>query len=98
MKLTLWSPCFPCPSAVLDQSQVEAGGFCDVCKIAVRYIDGILEGNATQAQIEDAVRKVCSFVPEAVRGEVRMEDIYLFHMLLSLVDYTDHLLMENSVS
>lgn len=70
MKLTLWSPCFPCPSAVLDQSQVEAGGFCDVCKMAVRYIDGILEGNATQAQIEDAVRKVCSFVPEAVRSEV----------------------------
>ncbi|XP_045068593.1 prosaposin isoform X4 [Coregonus clupeaformis] len=54
---------------VLDQAQVEAGGYCDVCKMAVRYIDGILEQNATEAQIEDAVRKVCSFVPEAVRTE-----------------------------
>uniref|UniRef100_A0A8C7JIR0 Prosaposin n=1 Tax=Oncorhynchus kisutch TaxID=8019 RepID=A0A8C7JIR0_ONCKI len=51
---------------VLDQSQVEAGGLCDICKMAVRYIDGILEQNATQAQIEDAVRKVCSFVPETL--------------------------------
>lgn len=59
-------------SAVMDQAQFEAGGFCDVCKMAVRYIDGILEQNATEAEIEDAVRKVCSFMPEAVRSEVRM--------------------------
>ncbi|XP_045558271.1 prosaposin isoform X1 [Salmo salar] len=75
---------------VLDQSQVEAGGFCDVCKMAVRYIDGILEGNATQAQIEDAVRKVCSFVPEAVRGEcdqlVEQYEPMLVQLLLQVLD------------
>uniref|UniRef100_A0A8C7JJ63 Prosaposin n=1 Tax=Oncorhynchus kisutch TaxID=8019 RepID=A0A8C7JJ63_ONCKI len=75
---------------VLDQSQVEAGGLCDICKMAVRYIDGILEQNATQAQIEDAVRKVCSFVPETVRGEcdqlIEQYEPMLVQLLLQTLD------------
>uniref|UniRef100_A0AAZ3RWY4 Prosaposin n=1 Tax=Oncorhynchus tshawytscha TaxID=74940 RepID=A0AAZ3RWY4_ONCTS len=75
---------------VLDQSQVEAGGLCDICKMAVRYIDGILEQNATQAQIEDAVRKVCSFVPETVRGEcdqlIEQYEPMLVQLLLQMLD------------
>ncbi len=58
-------------AAVMDEQRFEAGGFCDVCKMAVRYVDGILEQNATQAEIEVAVLKVCNFLPEAVRDEVR---------------------------
>ncbi|KAG5831397.1 hypothetical protein ANANG_G00303310 [Anguilla anguilla] len=54
---------------VMDQVRFDRGGFCDVCKMAVRYIDGILEDNATEAQIEDAVKKVCNFLPESVRTE-----------------------------
>lgn len=54
----------------MDKEQFEAGGFCDVCKMAVRYVDGILEQNATQAEIEDAVRKVCNFLPDSVKDEV----------------------------
>uniref|UniRef100_A0A4W5RAT4 Prosaposin n=1 Tax=Hucho hucho TaxID=62062 RepID=A0A4W5RAT4_9TELE len=75
---------------VLDQAQVEAGGFCDVCKVAVQYIDGILEQNATEAQIEDAVRKVCSFVPEAVRSEcdqlIEQYEPMLVQLLLQMLD------------
>uniref|UniRef100_A0A674EVK7 Prosaposin n=1 Tax=Salmo trutta TaxID=8032 RepID=A0A674EVK7_SALTR len=75
---------------VLDQAQVEAGGFCEVCKVAVQYIDGILEQNATEAQIEDAVRKVCSFVPEAVRSEcdqlVEQYEPMLVQLLLQMLD------------
>uniref|UniRef100_A0A4W5QRU8 Prosaposin n=1 Tax=Hucho hucho TaxID=62062 RepID=A0A4W5QRU8_9TELE len=75
---------------VLDQSQVEAGGFCDVCKMAVRYIDGILEQNATQAQIEGAVRKVCSFVPVGVRGQcdqlIEQYEPMLVQILLQMLD------------
>lgn len=41
-----------------------------MCKMAVRYIDGILEKNATEAQIEEAVRKVCNFLPDAFQSEV----------------------------
>ncbi|XP_038830900.1 prosaposin-like isoform X1 [Salvelinus namaycush] len=75
---------------VLDQAKVEAGGFCEVCKVAVQYIDGILEQNATEAQIEDAVRKVCSFVPEAVRSEcdqlVEQYEPMLVQLLLQMLD------------
>lgn len=38
--------------------------------MAVSYIDGILEANATEAQIEEAVRKVCSFLPDSLQTEV----------------------------
>lgn len=55
----------------MDKQRFEVGGFCDVCKMAVRYVDGILEQNATQAEIEVAVLKVCNFLPDAVRDEVK---------------------------
>lgn len=54
----------------MEKEQFKAGGFCDVCKMAVRYVDGILEQNATQSEIEEAVMKVCNFLPDAVRDEV----------------------------
>lgn len=38
--------------------------------MAVTYIDNILEKNATEEAIEEAVRKVCSFLPESMRDEV----------------------------
>nr|XP_029511790.1 prosaposin-like isoform X3 [Oncorhynchus nerka] len=75
---------------VLNMARVEAGGFCEVCKVAVQYIDGILEQNATEAQIEDAVRKVCSFVPETVRSEcdqlVEQYEPMLVQLLLQMLD------------
>ncbi|KAK6329523.1 hypothetical protein J4Q44_G00015010 [Coregonus suidteri] len=75
---------------VMERSQVEAGGFCDVCKMAVRYIDGILEQNATEAQIEDAVRKACSFVPEGIRSKcdqlVELYEPMLVQLLLQVLD------------
>lgn len=38
--------------------------------MAVHYIDGILEQNATEVEIEEAVRKVCSFLPDSIQTEV----------------------------
>ncbi|XP_027021506.2 prosaposin isoform X3 [Tachysurus fulvidraco] len=54
---------------VMVKAEFEAGGFCDVCKMAVRYVDGILEQNATEAQIEEAVKKVCNFLPEEYKTQ-----------------------------
>ncbi|XP_071754051.1 prosaposin [Centroberyx gerrardi] len=75
---------------VMDQARFKAGGFCDVCKMAVRYMDGILEQNATEAQIEDAVRKVCSFLPESVQSEcdqlVEQYEPMLVQLLLQMLD------------
>jgi len=75
---------------VMDQVRFNSGGFCDVCKMAVRYIDGILEQNATEAQIEDAVRKVCNFMPASVRTEcdqlVEQYEPVLVQLLLQMLD------------
>jgi len=75
---------------VMDQVVYQAGGFCDVCKMAIRYVDGILEQNATEAEIEDAVRKVCSFLPESVRTEcdqlVQQYEPMLVQLLLQMLD------------
>lgn len=57
--------------AALDRARFNVGGYCEVCKMAVSYIDGILEKNSTESQIEEAVRKVCSFLPDSMQTEVR---------------------------
>ncbi len=66
-KIDFCSISFP---AALDQTRYKAGGYCKVCKMAISYIDGILEKNATEEQIEDAVRRVCSFLPDSYQTEV----------------------------
>ena len=66
--LTLISVLFP---AALDQARFKVGGYCQVCKMAITYVDELLEKNATEAQIEEAVRKACSFLPDSLQTEVR---------------------------
>lgn len=48
-----------------------AGGFCDICKMVVAYADRELEKNATTAEIEALLEKVCHFLPESVRDQVK---------------------------
>ncbi|XP_016088398.1 prosaposin-like, partial [Sinocyclocheilus grahami] len=76
--------------SVMDKQRFEAGGFCDVCKMAVHYVDGILEQNATQAEIEEAVLKVCDFLPDAVRDEcnqlIEQYEPLLVQLLLQTLD------------
>lgn len=75
---------------VMDKQHFAAGGFCDVCKMAVRYVDGILEQNATQSEIEEAVLKVCSFLPDAVKDEcnqlIEQYEPLLVQLLLQTLD------------
>ncbi|XP_052006432.1 prosaposin-like isoform X2 [Xyrauchen texanus] len=74
----------------MDIAKFQNGGLCDVCKMAVRYVDGIMEQNATQAEIEDAVRKVCKFLPDSVRDEcdqlVQQYEPLLVQLLLQTLD------------
>lgn len=48
-----------------------AGGFCDICKMVVAYADKELEKNATTAEIEALLEKVCHFLPDSVSDQVR---------------------------
>ncbi|KAF3708369.1 Prosaposin Proactivator polypeptide Saposin-A Protein [Channa argus] len=76
--------------SALDETRFKAGGFCKVCKMAVTYIDSILEKNATEAQIEEAVRKVCSFLPDSFQSEcdqmVQQYEPMLVQLLLQMLD------------
>lgn len=38
--------------------------------MAVSYVDKLLEKNSTEEEIEEAVRKVCSFLPDSMREQV----------------------------
>uniref|UniRef100_A0A1A7YDR3 Prosaposin n=1 Tax=Iconisemion striatum TaxID=60296 RepID=A0A1A7YDR3_9TELE len=75
---------------VLNQPRFKAGGYCDVCKVAVNYIDSILEKNATEAEIEEAVKKVCSFLPDSYKTEcdqlIEQYEPMLVQLLLQMLD------------
>ncbi|XP_055660299.1 prosaposin isoform X2 [Falco peregrinus] len=47
----------------------QPGGFCDICKMVVAYADKELEKNATTAEIEALLEKVCHFLPESVSDQ-----------------------------
>ncbi|KAK5614936.1 hypothetical protein CRENBAI_009075 [Crenichthys baileyi] len=74
----------------LDQARFKVGGYCEVCKMAVSYIDGILQKNATEAEIEEAVKKVCSFLPDTYKTEcdqlVEQYEPMLVQLLLQMLD------------
>lgn len=59
------------PSVALDKTSFKTGSYCEVCKMAVTYVDKLLEKNATEEEIEEAVRKVCSFLPDSMKEQVR---------------------------
>ncbi|XP_076831086.1 prosaposin [Brachyhypopomus gauderio] len=75
---------------VMEKAEFEAGGFCDVCKMSVRYVDRILEKNATQAEIEEAVKKVCNFLPDEYKTQcdqlVEQYEPMLVELLLQTLD------------
>ncbi|XP_061766494.1 prosaposin isoform X1 [Nerophis ophidion] len=76
--------------SALDVTTFNAGGYCKVCKMAVTYIDGILEKNATEAQIEESVRKVCSFLPDSYQTQcdqlVEQYEPMLVQLLVQMLD------------
>ncbi|XP_008580803.1 PREDICTED: prosaposin isoform X4 [Galeopterus variegatus] len=54
----------PVPSCVAHVTQLQDGGFCEVCKKLVGYLDRNLEKNSTKQEILAALEKGCSFLPE----------------------------------
>ena len=46
-----------------------SGAFCEVCKLAMAYLDKVLTKNATKQQIEAALDEVCSRLPGKLSSE-----------------------------
>ena len=43
---------------------------CSTCHYAVGFIDGLLVNNKTEKLIEDAVEKLCGYLPAGFKNEV----------------------------
>ncbi|XP_008580808.1 PREDICTED: prosaposin isoform X9 [Galeopterus variegatus] len=52
------------PALTAHVTQLQDGGFCEVCKKLVGYLDRNLEKNSTKQEILAALEKGCSFLPE----------------------------------
>ncbi len=44
---------------------------CGVCETVIGYLDALLEQNSTVQDIEMLLEKICNFLPEADRKQVR---------------------------
>ncbi|XP_078393193.1 prosaposin-like [Cetorhinus maximus] len=53
----------------IKPKQLKAGPLCEICKTVVGYLDGFLESNATEKEIEAALDKICDLLPASVRDE-----------------------------
>lgn len=61
----------PVLSRTVHVTQQKDGGFCEVCKKLVGYLDNNLEKNSTKQEILDALEKGCSFLPDPYQKQVR---------------------------
>ena len=52
------------------------GELCAVCETVIQYVDSLLEENATVAEIEAALDKVCNFLPDTIKGQVQFLSKY----------------------
>lgn len=59
-------PCVLCVAHVPQKT----GGFCEVCKQLVGYLERNLEKNSTKEEILAALEKGCSFLPDPYQKEV----------------------------
>lgn len=60
----------PLPALTVQVTQQkEDGGFCEVCKKLVGYLDHNLEKNSTKQEILAALEKGCSFLPDPYQKE-----------------------------
>nr|XP_010982494.1 prosaposin isoform X1 [Camelus dromedarius] len=68
----------------------KSGGFCDVCKMLVSYLDHNLEKNSTKEEILAALEKGCSFLPDPYRKQcdqfVTQYEPVLIEILVEVMD------------
>ncbi|XP_015278394.1 PREDICTED: prosaposin isoform X2 [Gekko japonicus] len=57
------------PAEKIAPVQSPAGDVCDLCKMIVAYLDKQLLKNATTEEIEEALEKVCSMLPQSYRDQ-----------------------------
>ncbi|XP_042636850.1 prosaposin [Orycteropus afer afer] len=78
------------PALTAHVTQVKDGGFCEVCKKLVNYLDHNLEKNSTKQEILAALEKGCSFLPDPYQKQcdqfVTQYEPVLIEILVEVMD------------
>ncbi|KAL4240157.1 hypothetical protein ACF0H5_000951 [Mactra antiquata] len=60
---------------------------CAVCKVAMKFLDKILQENRTEAAVKEALDKLCSYLPSSMSSECQnLVDTYSDQIIHLLVD------------
>ncbi|XP_010587509.2 prosaposin [Loxodonta africana] len=78
------------PALTAHVTQQKNGGFCEVCKKLVSYLDHNLEKNSTKQEILAALEKGCSFLPDPYKKQcdefVTQYEPVLIEILVEVMD------------
>ncbi|XP_006889030.1 PREDICTED: prosaposin [Elephantulus edwardii] len=78
------------PALTVQMTELNNGGFCEVCKKLVNYLDQNLEKNSTKQEILAAFEKGCSFLPEPYQKQcdefVTQYEPVLIEVLVEVMD------------
>ncbi|XP_021566429.1 prosaposin isoform X3 [Carlito syrichta] len=78
------------PALTVHVTQEKDGGFCEVCKKLVGYLDHNLEKNSTKQEILAALEKGCSFLPDPYQKQcdefVSQYEPVLIEILVEIMD------------
>lgn len=55
-----------------DVTVIKEAELCGVCETVLQYVDTLLETNSTVAEIEAVLDKVCSFLPDTIKGQCQI--------------------------
>ncbi|CAI9606578.1 unnamed protein product [Staurois parvus] len=73
----------------LDSEKLKSES-CEVCKMIMSYLDSVLGQNATKQKIEDALQKICNFLPDPVQDQchalINMYGPMILELLLQKMD------------
>ncbi|OCT71933.1 hypothetical protein XELAEV_18034910mg [Xenopus laevis] len=53
----------------ISAEKAAAGDYCAVCKMLMRYVDELLEKNATEIRIKAFLGRICNFLPDSMQNE-----------------------------
>ncbi|XP_056386684.1 prosaposin [Hyla sarda] len=76
----------------LTAERIQSGAYCEVCKMMVKYMDTILQKNATKERIENALEVVCNYLSDTMKDEcvclVREYEPLFVELMLQAMDPT----------
>lgn len=58
---------------------------CEICTVAMKYLDDILKDNYTEAAVKEGLDKLCGLLPPSLKGEVYESFFYYVLIILMFI-------------